>query len=365
MTSQTSLRCSVLRGGTSKGLYFHAADLPEDVATRDRVLLAAMGSPDVREIDGMGGGHPLTSKVAVVRRSTRPDADLDYLFLQVWPDRAEVSDNQNCGNLLAGVGPFALEEGLIPPSGDVTEVRIWMENTASLCVARVETPGGVVRYDGATHIDGVPGTAAPIPIEFLDVAGSTCGALLPTGHAVDVVEGIEVTCVDNGMPVVCLRAADVGLTGYEEPSVIEADAEACATVERIRLAVGPLMNLGDVTDKTVPKMSLLAPAKNGGVVTTRTFIPRRVHEAIGVFGAVSVATACLIPGSVAHGLADLTSVATPVTLDVEHPTGYFSVSLDVTSDASSTRVNYAALVRTARLLMRGEVFVPSALWAGT
>lgn len=364
VTSQTAIRCSVLRGGTSKGLYFHTSDLPDDRLTRDAVLLAAMGSPDEREIDGMGGGHPLTSKVALVQPSSRPDADVDYLFLQVWPDRPEVADNQNCGNLLAGVGPFALEEGLVEATGDVTVIRIWMENTQTLCQATVQTPGGVVRYDGAAHIDGVPGSAAAIPLEFLDVAGSTCGALLPTGHVVDVVEGVRVTCVDNGMPVVCLKASDVGLTGYEDPLQIEADAEACAKVERIRLAVGPLMNLGDVSTKTVPKMTLLAPAKNGGIVTTRTFIPKRVHEAIGVFGAVSVATACLVPGSVAHEVAHLASGASPLTLDVEHPTGYFSVALDVTADDSSVRVNSAALVRTARLLMRGEVFVPASVWSG-
>lgn len=365
MSSQTPIRCSVLRGGTSKGLYFHADDLPADTPTRDAVLLAAMGSPDEREIDGMGGAHPLTSKVALVRPSSRDDADVDYLFLQVWPDRAEVSDNQNCGNLLAGVGPFALEEGMVKATGDVTDVRVWMENTETLCVARVQTPGGVVRYDGSARIDGVPGTAAPIPLEFVDVAGSSCGALLPTGHVVDVVEGLRVTCVDNGMPVVCLNAADLGLTGYEEPSEIEANAEVCARVERVRLSVGPLMNLGDVTHKTVPKMTLLAPAKAGGVVTTRTFIPHRVHEAIGVFGAVSVATACLIPGSVAHDVAHLPDAHSPLTLDVEHPTGYFSVSLDVTVEGPSVHVNFAALVRTARLLMRGDVFVPTSVWSGS
>ena len=264
MSSQRAIPCSVIRGGTSKGLYFHARDLPSDVTTRDAVLLAAMGAPDVREIDGMGGGHPLTSKVAVIQRSQREDADIDYLFLQVWPDRAEVSDNQNCGNLLAGVGPFAIEEGLVSARDGVTEVTIWMENTETLAVARVETPGGQVNYDGTAHIDGVPGTSAPIPLEFLDIAGSSCGALLPTGHVVDVIDGVRVTCIDNGMPVVCLRADDVGLSGYEEPAEIESNAFAREKVERIRLAAGPLMNLGDVANKTVPKMSLLAPAKGGG-----------------------------------------------------------------------------------------------------
>jgi len=343
-----AIRCSVIRGGTSKGLYFHAGDLPHDGPTRDAVLLAAMGAPDSREIDGMGGGHPLTSKVAVVRPSQRDDADVDYLFLQVWPDRAEVSDSQNCGNLLAGVGPFAIEEGLLAASGDTTRVRIWMENTHSLAVASVQTPKGKVRYDGDTHIDGVPGAHAPIAIEFLDVAGSTCGALLPTGHVVDVIEGIRVTCIDNGMPVVCLKAEEVGLSGYEDPLTIESNREVCEIVERVRLAAGPLMNLGDVTTATVPKMCLLAPAQHNGIVSTRTFIPKRVHDAIGVFGAVSVATACLIPGSVAYELADAAALGHDV-LNVEHPTGYVVV-------------NHAALLRTARLLMRGDIFVPSAVW---
>jgi 4-oxalomesaconate tautomerase len=354
-----AIRCSVIRGGTSKGLYFHAGDLPHDGPTRDAVLLAAMGSPDAREIDGMGGGHPLTSKVAVIRPSTRDDADVDYLFLQVWPDRAEVSDSQNCGNLLAGVGPFALEEGLVKASGDATNVRIWMENTHSLAVASVQTPSGKVRYDGATHIDGVPGTHAPIAIEFLDVAGSSCGALLPTGRAIDVIEGIRVTCIDNGMPVVCLKAEEVGLSGYEEPLAIESNREVCELVERIRRAAGPLMNLGDVTTATVPKVCLLAPAQHGGVISTRSFIPQRVHDAIGVFGAVSVATACLIPGSVAFELA--TSSEDDV-FDVEHPSGHFSVTLDVSTDGGDVVVNYAALLRTARLLMRGDVYIPAAVW---
>jgi 4-oxalomesaconate tautomerase len=321
-----------------------------------------MGSPDVREIDGMGGGHPLTSKVAVVQRSRRSGADVDYLFLQVWPDRAEVSDNQNCGNLLAGVGPFALEEGLISTDGDETSVRIWMENTETIAVARVQTPAGRVRYDGDARIDGVPGTAAPIPLEFLDVAGSTCGSLLPTGHVTDRVAGVQVTCIDNGMPVVCVRASDVGLTGYEEPAEIEANAPVCELVESIRLAAGALMNLGDVAAKTVPKVSLLAPAQHGGALSTRTFIPRRVHEAIGVFGAVSVATACLLPGSVANVVSGVHASDGETTLDIEHPTGYFSVSLRARHDGDEVIVTSSALLRTARLLMRGEVFVPGKVW---
>ncbi len=362
MTAQRAIRCSVLRGGTSKGLFFRAGDLPADRAVRDSVLLAAMGSPDPREIDGMGGAHPLTSKVALVSRSARADADVDYLFLQVWPDRAEVSDSQNCGNLLAGVGPFAIEEGMVDAADGSTPVRIFMVNTGSLAVATVETPGGTVRYDGGARIDGVPGTHAPIPVEFVDVAGSTCGALLPTGHASDEIAGFTVTCIDNGMPVVCMKASDLGLSGYEEPAAIEADAEVRASVEAVRLAAGPLMGLGDVAAKTVPKVTLLAPAQHGGVVATRTFIPHRVHEAIGVFGAVSVATACLVPGSVAAAVSATSVREGAASLDIEHPTGFFTVEMDVETDGASVRVRRAALLRTARLLMRGEVYVPGATW---
>jgi len=363
--AQTPVRCSVMRGGTSKGLVFLAGDLPADRAARDAVLLAAMGSPDPREIDGMGGSHPLTSKVAVVSPSERDDADVEYLFLQVWPDRPEVSDKQNCGNMLAAVGPFAIEEGLMPAAGPVTPVRIWMRNTETLATALVQTPGGRVRYDGPARIDGVPGTHAPIPIEFADVAGSSCGALLPTGHVADVIEGTRVTCVDNGMPVVCLAASDFGLTGQEPPAGLEADDELTKRVEAIRLAAGPAMNLGDVADATVPKMSLLSPPAHGGAISTRTFIPHRVHEAIGVLGAVSVATACMLPGSVAHEIAVLPGLrGGAAEIEVEHPTGFFTVTLEVTEAAGGFAVTRSALLRTARLLMRGEVFVPARLWEG-
>lgn len=358
---QRAIPCSVYRGGTSKGLYFNAADLPTDIALRDAVLLVVMGSPDPREIDGMGGGHPLTSKVAVVSPSTRDDADVEYLFLQVWPDRPEVSDSQNCGNILAGVGPFAIESGLVAVTGDVTPVRIWMRNTDTLAVAHVQTPG-FVEVEGDARIDGVPGTAAPMPTEFVDVAGSTCGAMLPTGNVVDVVNGVRVTCIDNGMPVVCLDAADFGLTGRETPAEIEEMHEVKARIEAIRLAVGPLMNLGDVSNKTVPKMSLLSPPQDGGVVSTRTLIPVRVHDAIGVFGAVSVATACLVPGSVAAEIAVLPAREGVLDLDVEHPTGFFTVTMDVSVDDGAVHVRQAALMRTARLLMRGEVFIPGSVW---
>jgi 4-oxalomesaconate tautomerase len=362
---QTAIPCAIIRGGTSKGLYVLASDLPADAATRDAVLLAAMGSPDPRQIDGMGGAHPLTSKVAVVSPSTHPEAEVDYLFLQVSVDRPEVSDSQNCGNLLAGVGPFAIERGLVPATGDATDVRIHMLNTKSLAVARIQTPGGQPRYDGDARIDGVPGTAAPIPIDFLDVAGSSCGALLPTGKAVDVVEGVEVTCIDNGMPVVVMRAADFGKTGYETPEALEADLELKAKVEAIRLRVGPMMNLGDVAKKTVPKMCLVAPAQHGGAICTRNFIPHRVHEAIGVFGAVSVATACVTPGSIGAQVAGIADVEAVKSLEVEHPTGFFTVDMDVSVSAEgAVSVHRSALLRTARKLMAGEVFVPASVWAG-
>ena len=354
---------TLMRGGTSKGLYFHAHDLPRSTRARDRALLAAMGSPDPRQIDGVGGAHPLTSKVAIIGPSRRPDADVDYLFLQVVVDKAEVSDSQNCGNILAGVGPWAIEHGLVPITGASTPVRIHMLNTGSTAVAHVPTPGGAVEYEGDARIDGVPGSAAAIPIDFLDVAGSSCGALLPTGSPSDRIEGIEVTCIDNGMPVVLMRAADLGKRGDESPEALEADATLRAQIERLRLAAGPPMNLGDVLRKTVPKMCLVSPARHGGLIATRTFIPHRVHEAIGVLGAVSVATACLTPGSVAAQVAGVSPRSGSQRLEIEHPTGFFTVEMDVRVEGNSVTVNRSALLRTARKLMQGEVFVPARAWS--
>jgi 4-oxalomesaconate tautomerase len=351
-----------MRGGTSKGLYFHAQDLPSSRQVRDRVLLAAMGSPDLRQIDGVGGAHPLTSKVAVISRATRADADVDYLFLQVVVDKAEVTDSQNCGNILAGVGPWAIEHGLVAAAGETTPVRIHMVNTGSIAVAYVPTPNGKVEYEGDARIDGVPGTAAAIPLEFLDVAGSSCGSLLPTGKVVDRADGIEVTCIDNGMPVVVMKADDLGVAGDETAEQLEANTALKMRVEKIRLQLGPRMNLGYVAQKSVPKMCLVSIPRHGGTVSTRTFIPHRVHEAIGVLGAVSVATACVIPGSVASAVARVSRKGGAQRLEVEHPTGFFTVDMEVAVKDSRLEVRKSALLRTARKLMRGEVFVPGHLW---
>jgi 4-oxalomesaconate tautomerase len=341
-----------MRGGTSKGGYFLKDDLPADTAQRDALLLKVMGSPDPNQIDGMGGADPLTSKVAVVCKSVRAGIDVDYLFLQVFVDQAIVTDAQNCGNILAGVGPFAIERGLVAASGEATNVTIFMENTGQVAVAKVQTPGGKVSYTGEARIDGVPGSHAPVPLEFRDTAGSSCGALLPTSNAVDLVNGVPVTLIDNGMPCVVMKAADVGITGYEDRDSLDANTELKAKVEAIRLAVGERMNLSDVRDKSVPKMMLLAPPRNGGAVTVRSFIPHRAHATIGVLGAVSVATACLIPGSPAAEVAVIPDGKTK-TLSVEHPTGEMSCVLEV-DDAGN--VISAALLRTARKLMDGVVF---------
>jgi 4-oxalomesaconate tautomerase len=360
----TPVPCTLMRGGTSKGPFFLARNLPSVTEVRDRVLLSIMGSPDIRQIDGLGGADSLTSKVAVVSPATRPDADVDYLFLQVVVKEPRVDASQNCGNMLAGVAPFAIENGLVPVAGDRTRVRIHMVNTQSIAVADVQTPDGQVQYNGDAAIDGVPGTAAPILLDFLDIAGSSCGALLPTGNAIDVVEDIEATLIDNGMPVVVMRASDLGKTGAESPAELEADKALKARVETIRLAAGKLMNLGDVTRKTVPKMCLASPPKNGGSIGTRNFIPHTVHKAIGVFGAVSVATACVVPGSVAVNLARVTGNGRPKRIDVEHPTGFFTVELDIEADGKGITVARAALLRTARKIMAGNAFVPASIWDG-
>ncbi|MDX1561615.1 MAG: 4-oxalomesaconate tautomerase [Gammaproteobacteria bacterium] len=354
---QRAIKCCLMRGGSSKGLYFAAADLPSDEAERDRVLVAAMGS-DGRQIDGAGGAHPLTSKVAIVSPSAEDEADVEYLFAQVVVGQGRVDTTPNCGNMLAGVGPFAIETGIVEANDGETSVRVRMLNTGNLCELIVQTPGGRVEYEGDAHIDGVPGTAAPIICNYLDVAGSVCGSLLPTGNGIDVVEGVEVTCVDNGMPVVVLRAADLGITGYETREELDGNGALKQKLEAIRLAIGPKMNLGDVKDKVVPKMSLISAPRAGGHVNTRTFIPHDCHAAIGVLGAVSVATACIIPGAVAAGIAEVPD-GPHKQMSVEHPSGEFSVTLDVGGSAESPEVKKAGLLRTARMIMRGEVLVPA------
>lgn len=347
MTS--GVRCMVMRGGTSKGAFFAVSDLPANIAERDELLMAIMGTPDARQIDGIGGAHPLTSKVAVVGPSDVQHADLDYLFLQVGVDQAFVTDRQNCGNLLSAVGPFAVERGfLTPPDGEV-ELRIRLRNTGGMAIARFEVRSGLPVYEGDKAISGVPGTAAEISIEFEGIAGSSCGSLLPTGNSVDVIEGVPATLVDNGMPVVVLAAAALGATGYETCAELEDMADLRARLESIRLQAGPVMGLGDVAETTVPKMSLVAAPKDGGTVAVRTFNPHRCHPAIGVLGAISVATACRLetgPG------ADVSAPTESPTVTIEHPTGTFETLLEM-KEGTVTR---AGIVRTARKLMDGTVF---------
>ena len=343
--------CIWMRGGTSKGGIFNAADLPSDPAQRDQVLLEVMGSPDDRQIDGMGGADPLTSKVGIVKKSSHPECDVDYLFLQVFVDQAIVTDSQNCGNILAAVGPYAIEQGFVSITEDVTQVSVFMENTGQIAVLQVQTPDGKVTYKGGSSIDGVPGTSAPVTCEFKETAGSTCGALYPSGNLKDSVDGVDVTLIDNGMPVVILRASDFGISGTESRDELDGNTALKRRLEDIRLQVGPLMNLGDVTEKSVPKMSLVSAPMHHGCISTRTFIPHRCHASIGVLGAVSVATAAITPGTVAYPLAEVPD-GDEKTLPVEHPTGEMTVVAYTNGDGLQS----AALLRTARKLFEGTVY---------
>ena len=366
---QTAIPCLFMRGGTSRGPFFQACDLPADTATRDRVLLAVMGSPDPRQIDGLGGAHPLTSKVGIVARSQRPGIDLEFLFAQLQPDQASVDTTPNCGNMLAAVLPFALETGLATPQGDTTTARVLTLNTGMACDITVDTPlvdgRRQVEYEGSARTDGVPGHSAPVSINFLDTAGSVCSGLLPTGRVRDTIDGIAVTCIDNGMPLVIFDARAVGCTGYESVAELNANQPLRERIERLRLACGQAMGLGDVSARNYPKMTLIAPPQHpdlGGSLCTRSFIPHLCHDAIGVLAAVTVGTACVLEGSVTQGIA-VVPPGEHKRIGVEHPSGEFSVALQ-TDPNNPQPVSRAALLRTARLLMRGEALIPAAVWKG-
>lgn len=375
--SQIAIPCWFMRGGTSRGPFFRADDLPAEPAARDAVLLAAMGSPDVRQIDGLGGGNPLTSKVGIVGHSQRADIDLEFQFAQLQPGSNLVDLTPNCGNMLAAVVPFAVEAGLLVAEGDTTTARVLTLNTGMAAEITVATPEGdgcrYVEYTGDAHIDGVPGTAAPISINFLDTAGSVCSGLLPTGNVRDTVEldgvgPVEVTCIDNGQPLVIVAASSLECTGYETAAVLNADQELTARLETLRLACGELMGLGDVTLKNYPKMTLVSLPAHGGTISTRSFIPHVCHDSIGVLAAVTVATACVIDGTVARDVAAVGSTIGPavtggsdITISVEHPAGEFSVELGMDPD-NPQQVTKAALLRTARLIMFGDVLVPKRAW---
>ena len=354
MGAADGIRCMLMRGGTSKGAFFLEQDLPSDPAQRDDIILRVVGSPDPRQVDGVGGAHPLTTKVAVVSGSDLPGIDLEYLFLQPGVSEPTVTERQNCGNMLAAVGPFGVERGLLAPSDGTVTTRIFMKNTDSVAVATFGVADGAPVYSGDTEISGVPGSAARVDLEFLDIAGASAGALLPTGEVSDTVAGVPVTLIDNGMPVVLIEAGAIGLAGYESCEELEANGSLVAKLEEIRLAAGPIMSLGDVSTATIPKLTIVSAPRAGGTIATRTFIPHRCHRAIGVLGAVSVATAALIPGSVAEPLAEQ-SVVSPI-VRLEHPTGSFDVRVSLSFESGTVTVDSAGIIRTARKLMDGFVY---------
>jgi 2-methylaconitate cis-trans-isomerase PrpF len=362
---QIQIPCVVMRGGTSKGPFFLASDLPRDERARDRVLLSIMGSPDRRQIDGLGGGDSLTSKVAIVSASSRPGIDVEYLFAQVGVDSNIVDTNPNCGNMLAGVAPFAIEKGLVKTSSPATTVRIYNVNTGKVVEAVVHTPAGRITYDGDVQIDGVPGKGAGIILNFLDAAGAKTGRLLPTGNAIDMIDGIPVSCVDYSTPIVFLAAQSVGKTGCESKQELDADSALLNRLETIRRLAALRMGLGDVSGKVLPKIVLLAPPAANGNITSRYFVPWNCHAAHAVTGALCVAAACRIPGSVASAIVRRDAAA-PGTIVVEHPSGELEVRVNIRGNDSDgmPAIESAGIVRTARLLISGVVYVSGAAWEG-
>ena len=355
---QVAISAALMRGGTSKGLYFDRADLPAERGARDRVLLAAMGSPDPRQIDGAGGADPLTSKVAIVGHSAVRGVDVDYQFAQVLAERAVVDVSPTCGNILAGVGPFAIERGMVEAADGETRVRIRMVNTGGVVESVVQTPGRRVRYDGDVVMDGVPGSGAPVYLDLQRCTGTRTGAMLPTGRPQDEIDGVPVTLIDVAMPMMLVRADALGKTGYETPAELDADSALLARVERMRRAAGELMGMGDVSGMVVPKVSLVAPPRSGSGVSSRYLVPMRAHRAHSATGAICVASAAVAPGTVVSEVARLDPASVPPAVTVEHPAGRLEVGLDIRRTAHGMEVVSARLVRTARLIFDGRIHVP-------
>jgi 4-oxalomesaconate tautomerase len=352
-----------MRGGTSRGPFFHLSDLPGDTATRDAVLLSVMGSPHEIQVDGIGGSHTVTSKVAMISKSQRPGVDVDYLFAQVEINEQRVDTNPNCGNMLVAVGPFAIDTGLVPAQDGETPVRIYNVNTQSVVEAIVQTPGGEVLYEGNVSIDGVPGTAAPVGINFTAAIGSVTKKLLPTGKPLDVVDGIEVSCVDVAMPMILMRAEAFGKSGHETANELDADKQLFSRMEAVRIKAGAMMGLGDVSKTVVPKIGLLAAPRQGGSITSRYFVPDSCHKAHAVSGTVCIASACAIPGTIAEKIASYLRAPQGL-IEIEHPSGKIAIDLDADFTGGKQELRRAALIRTARRIFEGRVNVPSAVWAG-
>ncbi len=361
--AQTGIPYVFMRGGTSRGPYFRRDDLPEDRDKLAQVLIAAVGSGHPLNIDGLGGGAAVTTKVAMLSASEEDEADIDYYFAQVSVEDRLVDFKPTCGNILVGVGPAAIELGLIESRSDVTTVRIRAVNTGALVEAELRTPGGRPEYAGETAIDGVPGTAAPIALKFMGVVGSSTGQFLPTGHLSDSILGIEVTCMDVAMPMVIARARDFGLSGHEDREELDANREFFARMEAVRIEAGARMGMGDVTKSVTPKFGLVAPPRAGGTIATRYFMPWSTHPTMAVTGSQCLASCALTPGTVADGLVDRPTVS-PANVVLEHPSGTIEVLIDFSADANGFNLRSAGLVRTARKLADGLVYVPAAVWAG-
>lgn len=359
---QSPIPAVFMRGGTSRGLYFNRADLPDDRTLWDGILLAAFGSPDPRQVDGVGGTTSVTSKTCIISPSGRDDADVDYFFAQLSVNEAKVDYAPTCGNMLAGVGPYAIETGLVPAEDGETRVRIFQVNTGGLVEAVVPTPGGRVEYEGDTAIDGVPGTAAPILLNFMNVVGARTGRLFPTGEVKEVIDGIEVTIIDAAMPVMMMRAADVGKTGYETPAELDADRAFFARVEAMRLEAGRRMGLGDVSGMVQPKIVILAPPRNGGAIASRYFVPDKTHETHAITGGIAVAYAAVTNGTVAQPLAAALDDVPRPGFSIEHPVGQLHLTLTLRKTAAGAEIDAAGIVRTARMIMQGSVMIPEHVW---
>ncbi|MDH2880281.1 2-methylaconitate cis-trans isomerase PrpF family protein [Bacillus cytotoxicus] len=350
--------CFVMRGGTSKGLFFLDKHLPSNKRLRNEVILKVLGAGNARGVDGMGSLDPLSNKIAIIRKSTDPGIDIDYLFLQADLKKMVLDDSVNCGNIISAVAPYAIESGVIKAESGEMTVTIRNVNTNAIVESKILTENGNVLYSGDVKIDGVPGTGAPIRLNFMNSVGSVTGKLFPTGSKMDVIEGINVSCIDVSVPLIIIQATELGIEGDESPELLNSNTMFLNKIDMIRKKVAALANLGNVSNKVIPKIAIVSRPRKSGTITSRYFIPHQCHSTHAVTGSLALSAAIKINGTTANHIVKKSGsykVEESNPIIIEHPAGQIQTESIVVESNGKYSIKQSSITRTARLILKGEL----------